>query len=296
MPSSIDRTLAFMLMVASFTAAADENAGFAETAVARGVTLLQGYECNITALSGDDGVVLIDTCGGEVAEQLHEAVARLSNESIQFVINTHAHADHTGGDSLFKKYAPVIAHDNVRTRMMSGNEKTGDKPSPPEALPNITFEGEMTLHLNGEDIRLVSLPPGHTDGDVIVIFTQANVVCMGDVFMSPRVSFADRWYGGSMLGLIQALEFALPQIPAGAKIIPGHGQISSRDDVIAGLEVLKQMKAVVEVGVRAGKTLEQLTAERPFDKWRDSLPEWDRSDKSLDGWVRDFYREIAMAR
>ncbi|HEU4602112.1 MAG TPA: hypothetical protein VFS24_09095, partial [Steroidobacteraceae bacterium] len=173
-----------------------------------------------------------------------------------------------------------------------GNEVTGDKPSPQEALPSVTFDSELTLHLNGENIRVLSLPPAHTDGDVVVIFTKANVVCIGDVFMSPLVSFADRWYGGSMLGLIQALESLLPHIPADAKIIPGHGRVSSRADIAAGLDVLEQMKAVVESAVRAGKTLEQLTAERPFDKWRDSIPEWSRSDKSLDGWVRDFYREI----
>jgi len=293
MLSSIRRTLVFIVIFASSAALADQRPGFAETAVARGISLVQGYGCNITASSGDDGVVLVDTCGGQVAEQLHQAVERLSDKPVRFVINTHAHADHTGGDAAFQKLAPVIGHNNARKRMATGNDVTGDKPSPPEALPMVTFEGEMTLHLNGDDIRLLSLPAGHTDGDVVVMFTKANVVCIGDVFMSPRVSFADRWYGGSLLGLIQALEFVLPKIPADAKIIPGHGQLSSRDDVAAGLFVLKQMKAAVEGGVRAGKSLEQLTAERPFDKWRDSLPEWDRSDKSLDGWVRDFYRELS---
>ncbi len=287
------RTLLAIAGIAFTASIANADSGFTATPIARGVSLIQGYECNITASSGDDGVVLVDTCSGDVAGRLHQAIERISEKPIRFVINTHAHADHTGGDAAFQEFAPVIAHRNVRKRMKLGNEVTGDKPSVPEALPVVTFEGEVTLHLNGEEIRLLSLPPAHTDGDVVVIFTKANVVCIGDVYMSPRVSFADRWYGGSMLGLIQALESLLPKIPADAKIIPGHGRISSRADVAAGLEVLKQMKAVVESAVRAGKTLEQLTAERPFDKWRDALPEWSRSDKSLDGWVRDFYREIA---
>lgn len=277
----------------AFAAPSNAESGFTAAPIARGVTLIQGYDCNITASTGDDGIVLVDTCSGDVARQLQQTIESISDKPIRFVINTHAHADHTGGDIAFQKFGPVIAHRNVRVRMEKGNEVTGDKPSPQEALPSVTFDSELTLHLNGENIRVLSLPPAHTDGDVVVILTKANVVCVGDVYMSPRVSFADRWYGGSMLGLIQALESLLPQIPADAKIIPGHGRISSRADVAAGLEVLKQMKSVVESAVRARKTLEQFTAERPFDKWRDSLPEWSRSDKSLDGWVRDFYREIA---
>jgi glyoxylase-like metal-dependent hydrolase (beta-lactamase superfamily II) len=170
---------------------------------------------------------------------------------------------------------------------------TGDKPAPPGALPTVTFDGEVTLHANGEDIRVLHLPPGHTDGDAVVFFEKANVVCTGDVFMPPAASFGDRHYGGGMLGLIEALEFVLPQIPQDAKVVPGHGSVSTRADVVRGLEVLKAMKAVVEAGVKGGKTLEQITAERPFDRWRDSVPPWASSDKSLDGWVRDFHRQLA---
>ena len=104
--------------------------------------------------------------------------------------------------------------------------------------------------------------------------------------------YRDRWYGGGSLSLIAALEIVLPQIPADAKIVPGHGEISTRADIERGLEIMKQLKAVVETAVRSGKTLEQLQAERPFDQWRASVPPWSSSDKSLDGWVRNFYREI----
>jgi glyoxylase-like metal-dependent hydrolase (beta-lactamase superfamily II) len=296
MPSSRYFAVGLVLIlvgVGSIAVAADVEQGFTAIPIAQGVSMLQGYECNIAASAGEDGVVLVDTCGVQVAEQLLATVKQLYKKSIRFTINTHVHGDHTGGDAALQKLAPVIAHHNTRKWMMTGNEVTRDKPSPSEALPIVTFEGELTLHLNGEDIRLLSLPPAHTDSDVVVMFTKANVVCLGDVYMSPGVSFADRWYGGSTLGLIKALEFVLPQIPADAKVIPGHGVVSSREDVAAGLEVLKQMEAAVESGIRAGKTLEQLTAERPFDKWRGSIPQWSASDKSLDGWVRDFYRELA---
>jgi glyoxylase-like metal-dependent hydrolase (beta-lactamase superfamily II) len=280
--------------IANSAAAADTtNPGFTASAVAESVSLIQGYECNIAVSAGDDGVIIVDTCGAKVADRLLAAVKRLSGKPLRFVINTHAHGDHTGGDAVLQKLAPVIAHHNVRKRMEAGNEVTRDKPAPPEALPVITFDDEMILHLNGEEIRLLHLPPGHTDGDVVVFFSKANVVCMGDVFISPAASFGDRWYGGGMLGLIESLEFVLPQIPNDAKIVPGHGKISTRADVVRGLEVLKGMKAVVDDAVRSGKTLQQLQAERPFDQWRDSVPQWSSSDKSLDGWVKDFYREIA---
>jgi len=283
-----------LLSLTTAAVAAEPAPGFTAVPLGGSVSVLQGYECNIAASVGDDGIVLVDTCGTKVAERLLTAVQRLSPKPLRFVINTHAHGDHTGGDALFQKLAPVIAHHNVRTRMAAGNEKTRDKPAPPEALPSVIYDSEMVLHLNAEEIRLLHLPPAHTDGDTVVFFKKANVVCMGDVFMSPAVSFGDRWYGGGMSGLIAALEFVLPQIPADAKIVPGHGVISTREDVARGLEVLKQMKAVVDEGVRDGKTLEQLQAERPFDKWRTSVPAWSSSDKSLDGWVRDFYREIAQ--
>jgi glyoxylase-like metal-dependent hydrolase (beta-lactamase superfamily II) len=282
----------FLLMVAASVGAAEPEPGFTSTPLSGSVSVLQGYECNIAVSAGDDGVVMVDTCGAKVAPQLLAAVRRLTEKPVRFVINTHEHGDHTHGNAFFQKLAPVIAHHSVRTRLASGNQVTREKPLAPEFLPTITFDSEITLNLNGEEMRLLHLPPGHTDGDVVVFFKQANVVCMGDDFMSPGVSFGDRHNGGAMLGLIKALEIVLPQIPDDAKIVPGHGTISTRADIVRGLDVLKQMKAVVEAAVREGKTLEQFTAQRPFDQWRSSVPAWASSDKSLDGRVRDFWREI----
>jgi cyclase len=289
----VARALVLAGLSSAVDAAESADSGFHLSPLAGSVSLLQGYECNIAISAGDDGIVVVDTCGAKVAEKLVASVKRLSNKPIRFVINTHAHGDHSGGDAVFQRLAPVIAHENVRARMATGNEVTGDKPAAPEALPIITFDAELILNLNGEEIRLLKLPPGHTDGDVAVFFRKANVVCMGDVFMSPAASFGDRHFGGGMLGLIAELEFVLPQIPNDAKIIPGHGVVSTRADVVGGLEVLKGMKSVVKTAVHNGETLEQLTARRPFDRWRNAVPTWASSDKSLDGWIRSFYREIA---
>jgi glyoxylase-like metal-dependent hydrolase (beta-lactamase superfamily II) len=286
--------VAHALLLAAFAPVASAaDSEFTISPLAGTVSLVRGNDCNIAVSAGDDGVVVVDTCGMRTSDQLLSSLKRVSPNPIRFAINTHAHGDHTGGDGAFQKLAPVIAHDNVRKRMAAGNEKTGDKPSPAEALPIITFDGELTLHLNDEEIRLLKLPPGHTDGDVAVFFKKANVVCVGDVFMPPATSFGDRWFGGGMLGLIAELEFVLPQIPSDAKIVPGHGAVSTRDDMARGLQVLKEMKMVVEAAVNQRKTLEQLTAERPFDKWRSFVPQWASSNESLDSYVRDFHREIA---
>ena len=289
--SVFSRTRWVLLCGVAVAGAAEPERGVTVTPIAGSVSHVKG-DCNHVASIGDDGLVFVDTCVAKTADKLLASVTKLSAKPLRFVINTHVHGDHTGGNAVFQKVAPIIASENARTWLAKGNDVTRDKPSPPETLPLITFEGEMTLHLNGEDIRLLTMPAGHTDGDVVVFFKKANVIATGDVFMRPAAPFADRHYGGGMLKLIASLEFLLPQIPEDAKVVPGHGGISSRADVAHGLDVLKRMKAVVEAGVREGKTLEQLTAERPFDQFRDSVPKWQSSDKSLDGWVRDFHREL----
>jgi cyclase len=296
MPGTRFMSVAVLCAVASIAGAAEPGPAFTATPLGGTVILLRGSDYKVLVSVGDDGIVLVDTCVPEDADNLLTALKTLSPRPLRFVINTHVHSDHTGCNASFQRLAPVIAHENVRAWLAKGNEVTGDKPSPPEALPAITFDSEMTLHLNGEDIRLLKLPPGHTDGDVAVFFKNANVVATGDDFIAPAASFGDRHYGGGMLKLIEALEFLLPQIPEDAKVVPGHGKVSSRADVQRGLDVLKQMKAIVEAGVRDGKTLEQLQSERPFDQFRDSVPQWSSADKSLDGWVKNFYRELTATK
>src|SRR5688572_190793 len=197
---------------------------------------------NIVVSAGEDGIVIVDDRDARSADKILAALNSLSIKPVRFVINTHVHGDHTGGNPVFRKLAPIIAHRNVRARMIGGGEKM-----PPEAWPTVTFDGEMNLYFNGEDIRLVKLPPGHTDGDVVI---------------SPAASFGDRSNGGSILALIDALKYVLPQIPADAKVVPSHGDISSRADVARGLEILMEMKAIVEAGIAAGKTKEQMVAEK----------------------------------
>ena len=252
--------------------------------VAGSVYLLRGPNVNTIASVGDDGIVLVDDeLDASAANQILATLKSISSMPLRFVINTHVHDDHTGGNDAIKKAVPIIAHRNVHTRMATGVGKRAA-----EALPAVTFESELNLYLNAEDLRLLKLPAGHTDGDVVVFFTKSNVVAMGDVFMSPAASFVDVSSGGTILGLIEALEFVLPQIPEDAKVIPGHGAISSRADVARGLEVLKEMKVIVNTGIAAGKTREQLVAEKPFEKWKALIA----PGAPTDAYVGRFYREL----
>ncbi len=274
-----------MLLAAAVASRADE---IQFEPLAESVYILRsaGHEpANIVASVGEDGIVMVDAREPGAADTILAALKGISNAPLRFVINTHIHGDHTGGNPAFRKLAPIIAHRNVRTRMISGGEKM-----PPEAWPTVTFDGEMNIYFNGENIRLLKLPAGHTDGDVVVFFTKAKVVHMGDVFISPAASFGDRSNGGSFLALIEALEYVLPQIPVDAKIVPSHGAVSSRADVARGLEILTEMKAIVEAGIAAGKTREQLIAEKPFDQWKDSIAWFIPPD----GYVSSFYKELAV--
>ena len=140
--------------------AAEPDPKITATPLAGTVSMIQAYECNIVASAGDDGIVMVDTCSADVADKLFAVVKQLSAKPLRLVINTHVHGDHTGGNAYFQKLAPVIAANNVRKWLSAGNEVTRDKPSPPEALPIVTFAGEVTFHLNGEDIRLMTSTAG----------------------------------------------------------------------------------------------------------------------------------------
>jgi glyoxylase-like metal-dependent hydrolase (beta-lactamase superfamily II) len=250
------------------------------TKVSGNIYMLEGQGGNIAASVGEDGIVIVDDEFAPLAEKIQAALKdlKITDKPVRFVINTHYHGDHTGGNPPFANSgSTVIAQDNVRKRLLAGgvagnggSMKMEVKPAEKAALPIITFEHDVTVHLNGEDIRALHFPAGHTDGDAIIFFPKNNVVHMGDDFVRYGFPFIDVASGGSVQGMSDGLEKAIAQLPADVKVIPGHGQLSSLDDVRAYIQMLKDTTAAVQKAMAAKMTVDQMKQEKilaPWAKW-----------------------------
>ena len=269
------------------------------TKVSGNIYMLEGEGGNIAASVGEDGIVIVDDQFAPLAEKIQAALKSLgiTDKPVRFVINTHYHGDHTGGNAPFANSgSTVIAQDNVRKRLESGgaggyseSAKMDMKPAEKGALPVITFEHDVTVHLNGEDIRALHFPSGHTDGDSIIFFPKNNVVHMGDDFVRYGFPFIDVLSGGSVQGMIDALEKASAQLPANVKVIPGHGAISNLDDVRAFVKMLKETSAVVQSAINAHKTLDQMKQEKILAAW-DS--KWSGDFIKTDAWIETVYNSL----
>ncbi len=246
------------------------------TKVAGTVYMLEGADAgNIGASVGEDGIVIVDDQYAPLADKIQAALKGITDKPIRFIINTHYHGDHTGGNAYFQKQAPIIAQDNVRKRLETGGPAGNGgsvhfdaKPAPKEALPIITFDHDLTVHLNGEDIRALYFPAGHTDGDSVIFFPKSNVVHMGDDFVTYGFPFIDVDSGGSIDGMIDGVEKVLAQVPPDVKIIPGHGAVSNVDDVKAYLAMLKGTREAVASAIKQGKTLDQMKQAKLLDPWK----------------------------
>ena len=234
------------------------------------VYMLVGAGGNIGASIGEDGIVIVDDEYLPLADKIEAALKGITDKPIKFILNTHWHGDHTGGNPHFGEKAPIIAQENVRKRLASGGKtRFGEtKPAPKVALPIITFEENVSVHLNGEDIRAIHFPNGHTDGDAVIFFPQANVVHMGDDFFNGGMfPFIDIDSGGSVQGMIAGGEKVLAETPDDVKIIPGHGPLGNKDDLRKFITMLKETSAAVQAGIKKGKTLDQLKQEKVLAKW-----------------------------
>src|SRR6266851_864768 len=212
------------------------------TKVAGTVYMLQGAGGNIGVSVGDDGIVIVDDQFAPLAPKIH---------------------------AEFSKDGPIIAHENVRKRLQTGTTTLGQQnpPAPREALPVITFNDRATVHLNGEDIRAIHMPHGHTDGDAVIWFTQSNVVHMGDDFFNGTFPFVDAENGGSVRGLSMNLEAILAKIRDDTKVIPGHGPLGDKTTLRAFAEMIRTSSAAVEAAMKSGKTLEQIKQEKVLEPW-----------------------------
>jgi cyclase len=242
--------------------------------VAGKVYMLEGAGGNIGASVGEDGILLVDDQFEELAPKIRAALAGIggSGGKLKFILNTHWHGDHTGGNKVFGPEVPILAHTNVRRRLSTEQSVRGEKvpPSPRQALPVITYDQAVSVHWNGEEIKVVHFPHGHTDGDSVVFFTGSNVVHMGDDFFAGQFPFVDLGSGGSVRGLIDNVAKVLAMMPADAKVIPGHGPLSARGDLERFHAMLVATHDLVRRRVQAGESLEKMQAEgfpEEFKPW-----------------------------
>jgi glyoxylase-like metal-dependent hydrolase (beta-lactamase superfamily II) len=236
--------------------------------VAEGVYMLTGAGGNLGVSIGEDGIVLIDDQFAELTPRIQEALAKLSDKPVRFVINTHWHFDHVGGnENLGKTGSIIVAHDNVRRRMSVAsfnqffNRET--PASPKGALPVVTFDSSVTFHFNGEELFVFHIANAHTDGDSLILFRNANVLHMGDTFFNGIYPFIDVGSGGSIDGMIAAADQVLPMLKPDTKLIPGHGPLGTPADLKAFRDMLVVLRDNVAKLIREGKTLEQAIAATP---------------------------------
>jgi len=248
--------------------------------VSKNIYMLEGSGGNIGVSVGADGNLIVDDQFAPLAEKIDAAVQKLNPGKLKFVLNTHHHGDHTGGNATFgAKDATIIAQSNVRKRL------SAEANSKKEALPVITFDQSASVHFNGEEIKLVHQGPGHTDGDSIIFFTGANVVHMGDQFFNGAFPFIDLNSGGSVDGYIKTVSTVLEKVPADAKIIPGHGKLATVEDLKNFRAMLVETSGVVKEGIAAGKSLADLKAAGLPDKFKDFGSGFIKTDR----WIETIY-------
>jgi glyoxylase-like metal-dependent hydrolase (beta-lactamase superfamily II) len=255
------------------------------------VYLLQGRGGNIAALTGMEGILIVDDDYKQVSEKLRDALKDLGSATPKFILNTHWHGDHTEGNMFFGKDSTIVAHINVRKRLLDPPEIFGQKtpPYPAFALPMVTYNESMSLHLNGEDIRLVHFPNGHTDGDTVVFFTKANVVHLGDDFFVNMFPFVDVWSGGSVQGLINNVGTLIKQIPADTKIIPGHGPLATINELKAFHQMLIETSKIVQDEMKEKKSLDDIKKAGFPEKYRS----WGTGFIKSDQWAELIYQSYS---
>lgn len=247
--------------------------------VSKNIYMLEGSGGNIGVSVGDDGILIVDDQFAPLAEKIDAALKGLNPGKLKFVLNTHHHGDHTGGNAAFgAKDATIIAQSNVRDRL------TKDTKLKKEAYPVITFDQSASVHFNGEEIKLIHYGAGHTDGDSVIYFSGANVVHMGDQFVNgfPFVDFSS---GGNVAGFIKTIGVVLEKIPADAKIIPGHGKLSTVEDLKNYHAMLNETVALVQKQIAEGKTLVEIKT--------NGLPEKYKSFGGSARWIEAIHRDAA---
>lgn len=260
--------------------------------LARSVYMLTGSGGNMGLSVGDDAAFLVDDQFAPLTPKILAAIAAITPKPVRFVVNTHWHFDHTGGnENLGKTGALLIAHDNVRRRMSTGlfikALNNQQPPAPKGALPMVTFTETVTFHINGDSLIATHVPPAHTDGDAVVRFVKANVIHMGDVFHNAGLPFVDRSSGGSIEGVITTADMVLGMADAQTKIIPGHGPLADRARLKAWRDALFSLRERMRAEIAASKTIEQVLAANLSAEYAKDWP------GGHERFIRTLYEELS---
>lgn len=260
--------------------------------VSGNIYMLQGAGGNIGVSVGSDGVLIIDDQFAPLSEKIRAAIRAMGGEKIKFLLNTHWHGDHTGGNEQFGREAVIIAHTNVRKRLSSRQElkffNSVSEPQPKEALPVVTFDESLSVHFNGEEIKAIHFPHGHTDGDSVIFFEKSNVVHMGDHFFSGMFPFIDLDSGGDVEGFTRNVAKVIALLPDDVKIIPGHGQLCGMDELKAFHQMLTGTTEFIRKAIQSGKSLDEVKKEGLPDQWQS----WTRGIINEEGWIEIVYRSL----
>ncbi len=272
------------------------NVEIKTTKVADGIYMLVGAGGNIGLSIGDDGSFVIDDQFAPLSEKIMAAIKAQTDAPVEFVLNTHFHGDHTGGNEAFGKAGShIVAHDNVRKRLIEGRERADGSrtpPAPADALPVVTFSQTISFYWNGQDIHVWHPDTAHTDGDSIVFFKTANVVHMGDVFFNGGYPFIDLNSGGGVSGYIAAHENVLSEIDDETKIIPGHGPLATKADLAKTVAMLKDAKALVMAQIEKGLDEDAVVAANPLKKYN---KKWGQGFINGERMTRTLYRDLTSA-
>lgn len=280
------RLLNALTFIAALLVASPAAAELSLSQLSDAVYMLQGGGGNVGVCVGRDGILLVDAKLASQADAVRAALARFAGQP-QYVFNTHFHADHTGGNRALGQQATILAHVNVRKRLATGGEfgKRFIEAAPADALPKIAFEQAASVFFNGEEIRAVHFPHGHTDGDIAVFFVNAQIAHLGDLFFNGLFPFVDLEYGGDVETLTQHIAALINQLSADAKIIPGHGPVATLDDLKTYHRMLVETTASVRTRQSAGMSLDQIRAEGLDPQWAS----WEWAFVPTPRWIETIY-------
>jgi len=258
---------------------------------------LEGQGGTISVLTGDDGVLLVDSQFAPLTDQLVAAIRKFSDKPIRFLVDTHVHPDHVGGNANFARLgATIFARDQLRWRMEHPNpaaDGTPGQPAPEQALPVVTYNASLSIHVDGEDVRLLPVVAAHTDGDTVVSFPRHDIIAAGDIFRSVGYPYVDLASGGTLAGILEGLSEIVDRSGPATKIIPGHGPVVDRNAVLAQRDLILAVRARVQQLIAQGKTIDEAVAAHPTAEFDAHVPQ---SAQTADRFVRWVYAEVEANR